>query len=65
MAKYYWRCPSCGTRLELRQRVTLTKRKCPHCATPITPEAIDYETNLSKEDRQEIEFRERRAKGLV
>ncbi len=40
MAKYHWTCPMCNTSLELRQRVTLTKRRCPECGTSITPEAI-------------------------
>ena len=39
--KYDWKCPSCGTRLQLKMRVTQTKRKCPHCGHPVTPEEID------------------------
>ncbi len=39
--KYDWKCPSCGTALQLKMRVTQTKRKCPHCGHPITPEEID------------------------
>jgi uncharacterized Zn finger protein len=39
--KYFWRCPNCGTSLELKMRVTQTKRKCPECGTLVTPEEID------------------------
>jgi putative FmdB family regulatory protein len=39
--KYEYRCPKCGTQLEFKMRVTQTKRKCPHCGEPITPEEID------------------------
>jgi hypothetical protein len=39
--KYHYRCPNCGTQLQLKMRVTQTKRRCPHCATPITPQEID------------------------
>ena len=39
--KYDWKCPSCGTSLQLKMRVTQTKRKCPHCGHPVTPEEID------------------------
>jgi predicted RNA-binding Zn-ribbon protein involved in translation (DUF1610 family) len=39
--KYFWQCPSCSTSLELKMRVTQTKRKCPHCGHAITPEEID------------------------
>jgi hypothetical protein len=41
--KYHWACPKCATRLELKMRVTQTKRKCPHCGHPITPEDIDLQ----------------------
>jgi predicted RNA-binding Zn-ribbon protein involved in translation (DUF1610 family) len=39
--KYEWRCPTCGTQLELKMRITQTKRRCPQCATLVTPEEID------------------------
>jgi len=39
--KYEYRCPECGTQLELKMRVTQTRRKCPHCGKPITPQEID------------------------
>ena len=42
--KYEWQCPNCGTQLQLKMRVTQTKRKCPHCATPVTPQEIDRQT---------------------
>jgi putative FmdB family regulatory protein len=38
---YHYRCPNCGAALELRQRVTQSKRKCPKCQTPIVTEVID------------------------
>lgn len=38
---YIWICPVCETQLELRKRVTVTKRRCPHCNEPITTQAID------------------------
>ena len=41
MARYYWICPQCGTKLSLNKRVTQTKRRCPHCGTPITVVDID------------------------
>ncbi|MBX3268328.1 MAG: hypothetical protein KF831_16635 [Acidobacteria bacterium] len=39
--KYFWTCPNCGTSLELKMRVTQTRRKCPHCGFLVTPEEID------------------------
>jgi predicted RNA-binding Zn-ribbon protein involved in translation (DUF1610 family) len=39
--KYFWKCPSCGTELQLKMRVTQTKRKCPHCGELVTPQEID------------------------
>jgi hypothetical protein len=39
--KYEYSCPTCGTSLDLRMRVTQRKRRCPQCGTPITPEEID------------------------
>jgi uncharacterized paraquat-inducible protein A len=41
---YFWQCPKCGTRLELRKRVTVTKRRCPHCNTLVTVQGIDHHT---------------------
>ena len=38
---YIFDCPSCGHHYELRQRVTLNKRRCSNCGHPITPQAID------------------------
>ena len=52
--RYDYRCPNCGTQLELRMRVTQTKRKCPHCGSPITPEEID---------RQQAEMQKRMEEG--
>ena len=45
--KYNWKCPNCGTDLQLKMRATQTKRKCPHCGTPVTPEEIDNQANLN------------------
>lgn len=62
MATYLWRCPKCRTTLELRKRVSLTKRICPHCATPINTDDIDRETSLTPEQkrlREETENREK------
>ena len=42
--KYEWQCPNCGTQLQLKMRVTQTKRKCLHCATLVTPQEIDRQT---------------------
>lgn len=39
--KYHWKCPKCGTKLVLKMRTTITKRKCPHCGFLVTPEEID------------------------
>lgn len=51
--KYEYQCPSCGTQLELKMRVTQTKRKCPHCGTPITPEEIDSQKAVQEEQQTE------------
>jgi hypothetical protein len=62
--KCEYQCPSCGTALELRMRVTQTKRKCPHCGTPITPEEIDRQGEARSEEiwRRHDEEAERRKK---
>ena len=44
MATYYFDCPDCGTSVELRKRVTVSKRTCSHCGYKITPEGIDQTT---------------------
>jgi hypothetical protein len=48
MAKYqyFWKCPTCGTELELKMRVTQTRRKCPHCGAQVTTDEIDRQTEL-------------------
>jgi hypothetical protein len=45
--RYAWTCPKCHTRLDLHKRVTQTKRRCPHCGTPITPEEIDRQAKAN------------------
>ena len=64
MAKYHWICPKCKTSLELRQRVTLTKRRCPECGTSIKPEAIITETERADRERADRE-RTAREKDLA
>lgn len=44
--KYEYRCPRCGTQLVLKMRTTLTKRRCPHCGLPITPDEIDRQARV-------------------
>lgn len=39
--RYEYRCPNCGTQLQLRMRVTQTRRRCPECGHPVTPQEID------------------------
>lgn len=41
MATYYWTCPNCQHRFELRQRVALKQRRCPFCGEMITHQEID------------------------
>ena len=41
MATYRYTCPNCGEEYELRKRVVLIKRRCPHCGKLITPREID------------------------
>lgn len=45
--KYKYNCPNCGTYLELKMRVTQTKRRCPQCGTPVTPEEIDRQRHAN------------------
>ena len=54
--KYEYCCPICGTCLELKMRVTQTKRRCPQCGTPITPEEIDRQA-VAAQQRLEAEVR--------
>jgi transcription initiation factor TFIIIB Brf1 subunit/transcription initiation factor TFIIB len=54
--KYSYKCPHCGTYLELRMRVTLTARRCPQCGAPITPKEIDRQ----EEERQKQEAEQKR-----
>jgi HEAT repeat protein/DNA-directed RNA polymerase subunit RPC12/RpoP len=66
MAKYQYRCPNCGTEVELRMRVTQTKRRCSYCNIPITTEEIDRQKaerdrQLAEWLQQEAERRQRRA----
>ena len=47
MAQFSYNCPKCGTQLSLRKRVTLTKRRCSQCGTPITPAEIDRQQKVA------------------
>lgn len=53
VSRYFWSCPQCGTRLELRKRVTITKRRCPHCNALVTPQEIDRQSAESARHAQE------------
>ena len=57
---YHYCCPECGTELELRQRVTLTKRRCPNCGRLITPDEIDGQAQ-----QQRIELDKKSEPGCV
>ncbi len=46
--KFGWKCPNCGTELQLKMRETQTKRKCPHCGKTVTPVEIDRQTAEKK-----------------
>jgi hypothetical protein len=46
--KYEYTCPKCETNLEFMKRVTLTKRSCPQCGKPITPEEIDRQQQMKR-----------------
>jgi DNA-directed RNA polymerase subunit RPC12/RpoP len=52
--KYHYECPQCGTQLELKMRVTQTKRRCPRCGTPITPEEIDQQEEERRRRLREL-----------
>ena len=41
MLRYEYTCQKCGLELEFHKRVTVTKRRCPHCGELITPHEID------------------------
>lgn len=44
MSKYQWTCPNCATHLNLNKRVTVKRRACPECGTPVTAAEIDKQT---------------------
>jgi hypothetical protein len=46
---YRYRCPTCGTPLEFRKRVTVVERRCPHCGTSITPSELDKQEGARAE----------------
>jgi predicted RNA-binding Zn-ribbon protein involved in translation (DUF1610 family) len=46
--KYEYTCPNCGSYLVLKMRVTITRRRCPECGTPITPHEIDIQRERQK-----------------
>jgi putative FmdB family regulatory protein len=39
--KYEYKCPDCGTEIELKMRTTQTKRRCPHCGKEVLTSEID------------------------
>ncbi len=45
-------CPGCGTQIELRQRVTQSRRVCPGCGFCISIEAIDRQLDRMEPERQ-------------
>jgi uncharacterized protein (DUF983 family) len=45
--QYFWTCPKCRTKLELKMRVTQGSRRCPECGTAITTREIDKQRFLS------------------
>ncbi len=52
-------CPSCGTPFEFRKRVTISKRRCPHCNHEVTTLEIDKQVTLQVEQqRKTSELRE-------
>jgi hypothetical protein len=50
---YIYKCLDCGTELTFNKRVTVTKRRCPHCGRPITPEDIDASGLRRQQEEQE------------
>lgn len=71
MATYRYTCPSCGNSVELRKRVTVTKRHCSYCNTPITTDEIDqqeeeaYQHAMRMQARYERESAEARRRTLM
>ncbi|MDB5339937.1 MAG: hypothetical protein JWN70_5556 [Planctomycetaceae bacterium] len=51
---YPFRCPTCRTTVELRQRVTQKARVCPGCGFQITIAAIDLQLDYDEPSRQRI-----------
>lgn len=47
-----FRCPGCGVTVELRQRVTQTRRTCPGCGFRIDPAAIDRQLDALEPRRR-------------
>lgn len=54
---FIWCCPSCGTEVELRKRVTVTKRKCSVCGEQITVGEIDRQQGERARIRAELDAR--------
>jgi hypothetical protein len=48
VAMYTFTCPNCARTYQLRQRVTITQRRCRHCGYEITPEEIDSQERARK-----------------
>jgi DNA-directed RNA polymerase subunit RPC12/RpoP len=47
-------CPDCSTVIQLKQRVTQSRRSCPGCGFRITTESIDRQLAEWEPERQEI-----------
>ena len=46
-------CPSCGTVVPLRNRIVVSKRRCPKCSEEISLTKIDAILDISESDRQQ------------
>ena len=44
--QYYFTCPICSTRVEVRKKVTISKRYCPECGHRIIPNNVKSNGSL-------------------
>lgn len=56
-------CPGCSVQIGLAKRVTVSKRTCPACGTPITTKSIDQQLATLEPQRQRE--MSRKAKGCL